>query len=154
MKSNKSIILGIVIILVVIFITTGCGFYNLVEAGEFKDHFGALGYSVSETETPIYEADTYLVATKSDVPFKIEYYEFDEEVEAKKVYKKYTDNTAHYITSDSKNTETTGAVFTKFVAVSTKEYIVVSRVKNTLIFIAGTNEYANEINELLKNIDY
>ena len=35
---NKSVLLGILIMGVVIF-ATGCGFYNLVESSEFKDHF-------------------------------------------------------------------------------------------------------------------
>lgn len=151
---NKSVLLGILIIVVVIFLT-GCGFYNLVDSEEFNNHFGALGYTISNKEEPKYDNEaTYLVATKSDVPYKIEYYEFENEVEAKKVYVKYSDSIADYITSDSKNKETTGAVFAKLVAVSEKEYIIISRVKNTIIFIAGTNDYANEIDTLLEEIKY
>lgn len=150
---NKSVLLGILIIVVVIF-ATGCGFYNLLDASEFKEHFGALGYTISDEEEGKYESQTYLVASKDDVPFKIEYYEFDEEIEAKKVYTKYYDNISEYITSDSKNNNTTGAVFAKTVAVSEKEYIIISRVKNTLIFINGTNDYAKEIDKLLEDIKY
>lgn len=150
---NKSVLLGILIIVVVIF-ATGCGFYNLIDSSEFKDHFGALGYTVSNNETPKYETQKYLVATKEDVPFKIEYYEFNEEIDAKKVYTKYYDSIKDYITSDSQNKETTGAVFSKTVAISENEYIVISRVKNTLIFISGTNDYSKEINKLLEDIEY
>lgn len=150
---NKSVILGFLMI-VVVCLATGCGFYNLLEANEFKDQFGALGYTVSNSEEAAYKTDTYLVATKEDVPYKIEYYEFKEELEAKKVYEKYKDNIVDYITSNSQNKETTGAVFAKTIAVSDNEYIVISRVKNTLIFIAGTKDYANEIDKLLEDIDY
>ena len=151
---NKSIILGIVIIVLVCIITTGCMFYNVVDKDEFSKHFKDLGYTISDKEEAKYETDTYLVASKSDVPFKIEYYEFENEVDAKKVYEKYKDSIVDYITTDSNNQETKGAVFTKTVAVSTDEYIVISRVKNTLIFIAGTNEYKNNIDTLLKDIKY
>lgn len=151
---NKSVILGVLIIVVVCLVTTGCMFYNLLETQEFKDHFGALGYTTSETEEALYESKTYVVASKSDVPFKIEYYEFEEEIDAKKIYKKYKDTIANYITSDSKNNETTGAVFAKIVAKSEKEYIVISRVKNTLIFVAGTVDYQQEIDNLLEDIQY
>ena len=88
---NKSIILGIVIIAIVCIVTTGCMFYNVVDKEEFNKHFNDLGYTISDKEEAKYETDTYLVATKSDVPFKIEYYEFKSDVEAKKVYKKYKD---------------------------------------------------------------
>ena len=148
MKNNKSIILGIALIIIVCIITVGCGFYNLLDAKDFKEHFGALGYTISDSETPKYEADTYLVATKEDVPYKIEYYEFEDELAAKKVYKKYFDSISDYITTDSKNKETTGAVLSKTVAVSDNEYI------NTLIFIASTKDYKSEIDNLLEDIKY
>lgn len=150
---NKSVILGILII-VVVSLATGCGFYNLLDTQEFKEHFGALGYTTTDTEEGLYESKTYVVATKDDMPFKIEYYEFEDDVEAKKVYKKFKDSIADYITSDSKNLETTGAVFSKTVADSEKEYIVMSRVKNTVIFIAGTQEFKAEIDNLLEDIKY
>jgi len=151
--NNKSVILGIVIVVIVILLT-GCGFYNLVDPTEFKQHFGALGYTTSDKEEPKFENDTYLVATKEDVPFKIEYYEFEEELEAKKTYKKYVDSIVDYITSNSQNNETTGAVMSKMVAESEKEYVVISRVKNTLIFVNTTKEYKNEVNTLLEDIKY
>lgn len=154
MLNKKSILLGI-IILITVFFTTGCIFYNLLDSKEFKDQFTAVGYTVSDTETPKYDTGkTYLVASKSDVPFKVEYYEFETEVEAKKVYEKYKKAIVEYITSDSKNHETTGAVFAKTTADSEKEYLVISRVKNTLIFVAGTQDYKTEIDNLLKDIKY
>ena len=151
---NKSVILGILIIVVVSLVTTGCGFYNLLDTQEFKEHFGALGYTTTDTEEGLYESKTSVVASTEDMPFKIEYYEFEDDVEAKKVYKKYKDSIADYITTDSENLETTGAVFSKTVAESEKEYIVMSRVKNTLIFIAGTTELKTEIDNLLEDIKY
>lgn len=150
---NKSVLFGILIIVLVSF-ATGCVFYNLIDSEEFESHFQELGYTISDAEEGRYEADSYLVATKDDVPYKIEYYEFAKETDAQKVYKKYKDSIVDYITSDSNNKETTGAVFSKTVAVSDNEYIVISRVKNTLIFIAGTNEYSKDIDELLEDIKY
>ena len=154
MIKDKSIIWGILIIIAVVLLT-GCElFYNLVDTKEFKEHFGALGYTVSEDEEGLYDSKSYLVATKEDVPYKVEYYEFDEEVDAKKAFESYKKNLGSYIKTDSKDKETKGAVFTKRVAVSEEEYIVISRVKNTLIFIAGTNDYADEIDTLLEDIKY
>lgn len=152
MNNKKSVILG-VLLAVIVCLTTGC-FYNLVDSKTFKEHFSALGYTISDNEEAKYEADKYLVATKSDVPYDIEYYEFKDETEAKKVYEKYKDRIIDYITSTSDNTETTGAVFSKTIAKSEKEYIVISRVKNTLIFIDGTNDYSKEIDKLLEDIEY
>ena len=150
---NKSVILGILIIIVVS-ITTGCVFYNLLDTTDFKEHFGALGYNINEDEEGLYDSKTYVVATKDDVPYKIEYYEFEEEIDAQKAYKNYKDNISEYITSTSNNNETTGAVFAKTIAQSDNEYIVISRVKNSLIFIATTNDYKDEIDNLLEDIKY
>ena len=151
---NKSVILGIIIIVVVCLITTGCGFYNLLNTQEFKDHFGALGYTVVDSDEGLYESNSYVVATKEDVPYKVEYYEFEDEISTKKAYEKQIDAIANYITSDSKNTRTDGAVFSKVIAISEEEYIVISRVKNTMIFIAGTKDYQQEIDSFLEDIKY
>ncbi len=151
---NKSIIVGIIIIVIVCIITTGCVFPSAIGKEEFNKHFTALGYSVSDKEEAKYESDTYLVATKEDVPYQVEYYEFKNEVEAKKVYEKYKDSIVDYITADTQNQETKGAIFAKIVAESTDDYIVISRVKNTLIFIDGTHDYKNNIDEILKDIKY
>ena len=154
MKDRKSILLGILIIIAVVLLT-GCElFYNLVDHEEFKEHFGALGYTVSNDEEGLYDSKSYLVASKEDVPFKIEYYEFEDEKDAQKAYKEYKDNIGNYIKTDSKNKETKGAVFTKIVAVSEEEYIVISRVKNTLIVIKGTNDVSEEIDSILEEIRY
>ena len=150
---NKSVILGVLII-VIVSLATGCVFYNLLDTEEFKEYFGAIGYTTSENEEALYESKTYVVATKDDVPYKIEYYEFEEEIDAKKIYKKYKDSISDYITTDSENLETTGAVFAKTVAESQDEYIVISRVKNTLIFIVGTQEHQEEIDTILEDIRY
>ena len=150
---NKSVLFGILII-VIVSISTGCVFYNLLDTQEFKEHFGALGYSTTEDVESLYESKNYVVATKEDVPYKIEFYEFEDEVEARKIYKKYKDNISDYITSDSKNKETTGAVFAKTIAKSENEYIVISRVKNSLIFIVTTNDYQKEVDSLLEDIKY
>ncbi len=151
--NRKSVALGIIIILIVI-LATGCGFYNLLKPEDFKKEFSDAGFTISENEESEYESDSYLVARKSEVPYEILYYSFKNEVEAKKVYEKYKKNIVKYITTDSQNKETTGAVFSKTVAVSTDEYIVISRVKNTVIFIAGTNEYSKEIDKLLEDVKY
>ncbi len=151
---DKSVILGIVIIIIVIFATTGCIFYHVEKPEDFKKTFGDAGYTIVDTNNGKYESKVYLEATKEDIPFVISYYEFDTEVEAQKAYKKYTLDIVSYITSDSSNTENTGAVFSKTVAVSQNEYIVISRVKNTLIFIPGLKEYKNDIDTILKSIKY
>jgi len=150
---NKSVILGIFIILTVS-ILTGCGFYNYLDEDEFEDHFGALGYTILDEEEGLFDADSYLVATKEDVPFKIEYYEFDEEVEAKKAYEKYKDDIVKYITKSTKNKEVYGNFYKKTVAESEADYIVISRVKNSLIFIDAENAYKAEIDKLLEDIEY
>ncbi len=153
MNSKKSILLGLLIIVVVI-IATGCVFYNALDPEDFKKHLGALGYTINTELEPKYESKTYLVAEKTDVPYKVEYYSFDDDINAKKVYTKYKDSIGDYITTDSKNNESSNNVFSRTIAVSDNEYIVISRVRNTVIFISGTNDYAEEIDKLIEDIKY
>ena len=150
---NKSMIIGILMIVVVCLITTGC-FYKTLNKEEFSEHFTALGYTINDKAEAKYEAPTYLVASKNDVPYKFEYYEFDTEVDAKKVYEKYKKSIGDYITTDSKNEERSNVAFSKTTAVSDNEYIIISRVKKTLIFIATTKEYQSEVDKVLEEIKY
>ena len=154
MLKNKSVLLGIVIIVIVVLAATGCAFYNLLKPEDFRNQFGALGYTISDDKTGEYAAKTYLEASKEDVPFVISYYEFEKEVDAQKTYQNYKKNIVNYITTNSENKETTGAVKSKTVAISEGEYIVISRVKNTLIFIAGTKDYQKQIDKILENLQY
>ena len=151
---KHSIIIGIIGIILVCVITTGCIFYNLVDAKEFKSHFEDLGYTITSNKDDNYNSTTYYVASKEDSTYDIEYYEFKDETDAKKAYQNFKENISNFITSEAKNQETTGAVFSKIVSVSEKEYLVFSRVKNTLIVIKGTNDVSDEINSLLEEIRY
>lgn len=151
---KHSIIIGIIGIILVCVITTGCIFYNLVDAKEFKSHFEDLGYTITSNKDDIYNSTTYYVASKEDSTYDIEYYEFKDETDAKKAYQNFKENISNFITSEAQNQETTGAVFSKIVSVSEKEYLVFSRVKNTLIVIKGTNDVSEEINNLLEEIRY
>ena len=153
MKKN-SIIIGIIGVILICLVTTGCIFYNLVDASEFKSHFEELGYTVTSSENKDFNYKTYYIASKEDLAYKIEYYEFEDEVTAKKAFQNFKTNIGNYITSQAQNKETTGAVFTKIVSVSEKEYIVISRVKNTLIVIKGTNDVSDEIDSILEEIRY
>ncbi len=153
MKGKISILIGVLIILGVCLFTTGCG-YKSINTEEFKNHFSALGFTISETEEAPYESKTYVVAKKDDLPFNIEYYEFEDETSAKKVFKKYFDNIASYITSTSENSRTQGSQIDKDVSVSDNEYIIISRVKKTLIFIVGPKEYSEQIDKFVEDINY
>lgn len=152
--NKKTVLLGILIIIVTCFLTTGCIFYNLLNSKDFSDYFAALGYEISDSVETTYEYENNLVATKGDVPFKIEYYSFDDEVEAKKAYKKMKEKLPYLITSNSKDNELTSNVMSKYICKSDNEYIIISRVKNTIIFINGTQEYSSEIDNLLTDIRY
>lgn len=151
---NKSIIVGLIGVLLVCLITTGCLFKKPLDKDEFKSHFEDLNYSVIEGDNARYEAETYYIARKEDVPFEVEYYNFKNETDAKKAYQDYKSNITDFITAKADNNETTGSTFAKIVTESENEYIVISRVKNTVIFILGTPKNSEEIDEILKDIKY
>lgn len=151
--NKKSVLLGVLIVLVTC-LTTGCIFYNYVDPTEFKEQFSARGYTVEKIDKADYEADYISKATKEDVPYEVLYYEFATDADAKKAYKSYKDSLPNLITTDSKDTETTGNVVSKYICKSDNEYIVISRVKNSLIFVNTTLDYQNEIDEILEDIEY
>ena len=153
MTQNKGIFIGISIIISVLLVV-GCTNHKALDKDSFKREFGAIGYTVNNTCEKDYDSKEFLCATKNDVPFKVYFYEFENDNEAETIYEKYKSNISNFITTTSENKETKGSYFVKTVAISEDEYIVISKLKNTLIFIAGTKDYSNEINKILENIHY
>lgn len=151
--NKKSVLLGVLLI-VVTCLTTGCLFYNYLEPTDFKEQFSARGYTVEQIESADYEADYISKATKEDVPFEVIYYQFGNESDAKSAYKGYKENLKNVITSDSNDKESKSAVLSKYECKTDNEYIIISRVKDTLIYISSTVDYQDQIDEILKDIKY
>ena len=153
--NKKSMFIGFLGVILICLITTGCLFYNLLNAKEFKKYFEKLGYTISVNNESKYESSkTSYIAKKSGINYKMEYYEFNNEVDAKKAYQTFKKNVSDYITDEAKINETTGAVFSKLIVESNNEYIIYSRVKNTIIWITGTPNDKNDITNVLKDIRY
>lgn len=151
--NKKSVILGLIIVLVTC-LTTGCIFYNYLEPDDFKDQFGARGYTVEKTTVDGSKAEYISKATKEDVPYEIYYYKYKSEKDAKSAYKEFKNNLTNIITSDSNDQEAKSSVLAKYICKSDNEYIVISRVKDTLIYVSTTVEYEKSINEILEDLDY
>lgn len=151
--NKKSVLLGIVIIFVTC-LTTGCIFYNYLEPSDFKDQFSARGYTVEKTEQENTKATYISKATKEDVPYEVYYYQYKSESDAKEAYKEFKKNLSNIITSDSKDTESKSSVLSKYICKSDNEYIVISRVKDTLIYVSTTVEYEKSVNEILEDLEY
>ena len=151
--NKKSILLGLIII-VVTCLTTGCLFYNYLEPNDFKEQFSARGYTVEKIDKADYEADYISKATKEDVPYEVLYYQFESESDAKKAYKSYKENLSNIITSDSSDVESKSSVLSKYECKSDNEYIIISRVKDTLIYVSTTVEYEKELDDILEDIRY
>ena len=156
MKNKKLIfiLIGIVLVGVAAIFLMFKLFDNSMTPEEFKNHLAALGYEVTEQTSPVDNTLTYMVATKSDVTYNVEYFDFKNEVEAKKYYKSLKKNLINYITSTTQDSETNGNIFSKQISISETDYVVISRIKKTLIFIDGTSDFQSDIESLLKKLKY
>lgn len=141
-------------LIIICFIATGCIIKKPITGEAFKKQFAALGYEVIEDQDANYRSNKFMKATKEDVPFEVLFYEFDSEIDSKKTYEKYKSNIINYVTSNTTNTETTSAVFSKMVVESQKEYIIISRIKNTLVFVNSSIDFKDEVLSVIKNIHY
>lgn len=143
---NKSILLGIFIFIIVIIITTGCTNHKALSKTDFQKQFGALGYTVSEEEN-------HLSATKEDIPGKFEYYEYDDENSAIKEYNAFKKKNFEYL-KDENTKEEKGHDFSKDIIKSDDTYLIISRVKNTIITLKTSVDYENIVNKVLQDINY
>lgn len=154
MKKLKNII-SLIVLLTLIILTTGCINKKALTPEKFKDKIEEKKFIVGDATDQFTDYDyieKMYVAQNKDLTYQIEYYSMTNESKAMSFYesKKATFEKVSYTSSstvskgnNSKYTQTGGG-----------KYSVVSRIDNTVIVLDVAKEYKEEINEILKDLDY
>lgn len=143
----KGIITGIFLITIAI-VLIGFFSFKALNPKEFYSLFNSFGYLVENKIDKDYSSNNHLIAMKDDLPFNVEYYSFDDEIDAKNTYEKIKKS----IRINKK--ETVSSLASKLIAESNNKYIVVSRIRNTIMYVLGDEEHKEQINSIFKNINY
>lgn len=167
-KKNKGISLIIIILIIVAIliigaIVTGVIVINknknkqAITANEFKDKMEDMNYIIVDAKEQFADYDyiekVYL-AVSEDYTYKIEFYETDGVEQAISFYNINKNIFEDYKTSVSFETSASIGNNSKYTLTTEKEYRLLSRIDNTVIFVHVDKEYKDKINEALKEIGY
>ena len=154
---KKKVIFGILVGLLIMFGTVGCGDKKAITAGEFKTKMEAEEFKVIDTMDQLPEGATIkqsYLALSPDSKYKIEFYEFTSDEEAAHFY----EQNKKIFQTTKKNGYTEKEVnvgnHSKFHMNSGGKYRVVSRVANTAIYLDVKDSYKEVTNEILKKLGY
>lgn len=144
--------LMICIMLVCTLFLTGCLKKTKIDVNTFEDTLKEEGYTIEKTDREHMTNDTkdMAIAISKD-GYSINYIEYYEKNSAKDFYNETYDK---YENSCSIKTETSGTNYNTFKCESSKEYIAITRVDNTVVFALTTKTNKDKVKNTLKKIKY
>lgn len=163
MGKAKKIIIGTAIILLIA-IVIGIGVIQLlnrekeaITASEFVSSIQSRGYITQDIKSQFEEYDyikeAYIASTR-DYSYQLEFYELLDENYAtmfyntnKSIFESYKDNSSVETNLDGKN-------YSKYTLKVNEQYMLLSKIDNTVIYLKVDSENKNSINKLLKEIGY
>lgn len=145
----------ILIIFMFLFTLTGCASKDKITYSDFEKLFNE-EYSVMSVTDKVNSEDVIsaYVALKNNNEYQIEFYLIENEIDTKVIYESNYNNVIKNKNDNSVIKEKEGYNYIKFTMYDLDNYYVISRVENTLIYVNASAQYKDEIEYLLKKIDY
>ena len=161
---KKSMIIGIVAIVVVVLITIGGVVFTKlnkekpsIDAQTFKTTMEEKGYQLADAKSQFSEYDyiekVYLAAD-SKFSYQIEFYQLVDNDNANQFY--ITNMTKFENAKSSSSIETTvnGKNYSKYTLLSNGKYMVISVINNTAIYVNVDESHKEEVDNILNELGY
>lgn len=94
------------------------------------------------------------VASPSDLSYQIQFFTFLDESYAQKFYETNKSTFSRSASSDSPSVRTSGTGFDKFNVTTSNEFMEVSRIQNTCIYLKVDKAYKDDVKNVLKSLGY
>lgn len=94
------------------------------------------------------------VASPSDLSYQIQFFTFLDESYAQKFYETNKSTFSRSASSDSPRVRTSGTGFDKFTVTTSNEFMEVSRIQNTCIYLKVDKAYNDDVKKVLKSLGY
>jgi len=128
-----------------------------ISASEFRNKMSQKGLEITDANSQFAQysfiKQVYIAGNKSE-SYQIEFYEFDNESYATGFYNNNASKFQETKGNVAAETNFSGKNYAKYTLSSNNQYMVISRVNNTVIYIDADSSYKNEIENILKEIDY
>ena len=156
MKKVLKLLVSISLSLILVLTLTGCK-KTALSPDDFKKKMESKEFEVIDTMDQMPEesivTQSYLALAPKSV-YKIEYYKFSSEENAKNFYstnKKIFEASAGSVSGEA---EVNLKNHSKYSLTSNKRFMVVSRIDDTAVYIDADKEYKDTIKKILKDIGY
>ena len=142
----------LLVILPVIFILTGCGKdKTIIKSNDMSKKMGELGFLVSDGTEMFEDEEILKVLSFNNGKYQMEYHEYKTEEKAKE---SYNGNKNYFDLENKKGKETKKDNYDKYVQETKEEYHSLTRVGNTFLYVSASIEYKDEIEKVLKELNY
>lgn len=144
--------LKIIVAIMIVFILTACGTKKALSDDELKTKLTQIGFDVNEITSSIEDSNISVVRTANNGKYQIEYYVFKNEDTAKTAYK----NNVKMFSSNKKyaGKQKNDDNYNKYVQETDDYYNVVTRVKDTLVYVSVNIDYKRDIKKVLNKLGY
>ena len=154
-KNNKLVLVFILLLTISLFIT-GCETKEKISINNIKKEMEKKGYTTAKTINElarVEQAKTGYIFTSKKNKYKIEYYNYQNQENAKKkydiiysIYESYGDDKLEDDSSNDENSE-------RYEILTSENYSVISRINNSVIYASVPKKHKTEVKELFDSFE-
>ena len=144
-------IIKILMFLFIIVALSGCGSKKVLKPSDVQNKLSSLGFSINDITNYMEDKNIKSVITANNGKYQIEFFTFNSKKNAKEAY---NTNVKSFLANKNVKKEKNEDNYDKFNQELSDTYNVVIRLDNTLLYSSINLEYKNDLNKIIKKLNY
>ncbi len=144
-------IIKILMFLFIIVALSGCGSKKVLKPSDVQNRLSSLGFSINDITNYMEDKNIKSVITANNGKYQIEFFTFNSKKNAKEAY---NTNVKSFLANKNVKKEKNEDNYDKFTQELSDTYNVVIRLDNTLLYSSINLEYKNDLNKVIKKLNY
>ena len=144
-------IIKILMFLFIIVALSGCGSKKVLKPSDVQNKLSSLGFSINDITNYMEDKNIKSVITANNGKYQIEFFTFNSKKNAKEAY---NTNVKSFLANKNVKKEKNEDSYDKFTQELSDTYNVVIRLDNTLLYSSINLEYKNDLNKVIKKLNY
>ncbi len=144
-------IIKILMFLFIIVALSGCGSKKVLKPSDVQNKLSSLDFSINDITNYMEDKNIKSVITANNGKYQIEFFTFNSKKNAKEAY---NTNVKSFLANKNVKKEKNEDNYDKFTQELSDTYNVVIRLDNTLLYSSINLEYKNDLNKIIKKLNY
>ena len=144
-------IIKILMFLFIIVALSGCGSKKVLKPSDVQNKLSSLGFSINDITNYMEDKNIKSVITANNGKYQIEFFTFNSKKNAKEAY---NTNVKSFLANKNVKKEKNEDNYDKFTQELSDTYNFVIRLDNTLLYSSINLEYKNDLNKIIKKLNY